>query len=504
MASLSFQPPGLVTYDFFCTHARGRYHLFYLQRRRVPDDADPDEHSIGHAVSDDLVRWEIQPVALRKGPDGSWDDRTLWTMSVLERDGLYRMLYTGLTSGDDRRVQRVGLATSPDLFTWTKYPGNPVIQVDPRWYETRPTTTVQGRVSWRDPFLYEDPESGHTYAFITARVNGGEAARRGCVGVARARDRELTGWDVLPPVFAPGKYNDHIVSEVFRQDGRYYLLYSAHHYVGTHYAISDQLLSGYAEPVNHWLLGTGGRHAWIGRTFLDKAGRRLLLHWNYEREGGTDLGPPTFGKLSTPKVVEVDPGGLLRLTWWDGLDAYAGASLLEGALPSLAAGATRGRAAYWTAGEAGSDPEATDGLLLRGDRLDGFSVLAFGADGDDFIYDATIRVESGRAAGLMLRGDDVGHRGYAVMLDATRSAVDVRELPYLDLLETRYVRSLASEREHTLRVVAKEEFIEVYLDGEFLIPLTTYAHRRGAFGVVVEGAAATFSGLRARPLKPAP
>ena len=104
----------------------------------------------------------------------------------------------------------------------------------------------------------------------------------------------------------------------------------------------------------------------------------------------------------------------------------------------------------------------------------------------------------------MLRGDDVGHRGYAVMLDATRSAVDVRELPYLDLLETRYVRSLASEREHTLRVVAKEEFIEVYLDGEFLIPLTTYAHRRGAFGVVVEGAAATFSGLRARPLKPAP
>ncbi|MBM4417110.1 MAG: hypothetical protein FJ033_02145 [Chloroflexi bacterium] len=485
---MHFQPPGMVAYDFFALHAEGQYHMLYLQHHRVPDDDDPDEHSIGHAVSNDLVRWRVEPIALRKGPEGAWDDRTLWTMSIVRRDGLYHMLYTGLSSRDDRRVQRIGLATSPDLYRWEKHPGNPVLEADPCWYETRVEASVQGRVSWRDPFIHHDEPSGWYYALVTARVNAGEAGRRGCVGAARSRD--LVRWEALPPVYAPGKYNDHIVPEVFRHGGRYYLLYSAHHLVGTHYAVSDRLLGGYAEPANHWLLGAGGRNAWIGRTVVGADDRRYLLHWNYEREGGTDLGMACHGKIATPKAVRTDESGLLHLEWSDDLDFYAGDAQFDGVPPSLAEGVPAELDAWWT----------TDGGCVRGERLDGLSILPFDEEGDDVVFDARVQLDGGRAAGVMLRGDGEGHCGYAVLFDADRHAVDLRELPYLDVIESKHLPTITAGSVHALRVAAIGEFLEVYVDGEFAIPATRYAFRRGAFGLVVEGARATFSGLRARPV----
>ena len=46
----------------------------------------------------------------------------------------FSLLYTGATLTPAGNVQRIGLATSPDLVTWTKQPG-PIAGPDPRWYE---------------------------------------------------------------------------------------------------------------------------------------------------------------------------------------------------------------------------------------------------------------------------------------------------------------------------------------------------------------------------------
>ena len=45
------------------------------------------------------------------------------------------MFYTGTSSAEGGLVQRIGLATSSDLITWTKHPDNPVMVADSRWYE---------------------------------------------------------------------------------------------------------------------------------------------------------------------------------------------------------------------------------------------------------------------------------------------------------------------------------------------------------------------------------
>ena len=45
------------------------------------------------------------------------------------------MLYTGVNRAEGGLVQRIGLAASDDLVHWDKHPGNPVLEVDPEWYE---------------------------------------------------------------------------------------------------------------------------------------------------------------------------------------------------------------------------------------------------------------------------------------------------------------------------------------------------------------------------------
>ena len=83
----------------------------------------------GYATSADGLAWskhESNPVLL-PGAAGSWDDGEISQASVVYEEGLYRMWYTGSNGGDNR----VGYATSPDGVVWTKYSGNPVLDLGP-------------------------------------------------------------------------------------------------------------------------------------------------------------------------------------------------------------------------------------------------------------------------------------------------------------------------------------------------------------------------------------
>lgn len=82
--------------------------------------------AIGLAVSVDGINWTrhgSQPV-LSPGAPGDWDGLFIESPSVLYDGSLYYMWYSGI---DTTWRVRIGVATSPDGITWTKYPGNPVI-----------------------------------------------------------------------------------------------------------------------------------------------------------------------------------------------------------------------------------------------------------------------------------------------------------------------------------------------------------------------------------------
>jgi beta-fructofuranosidase len=200
--------------------------VFYLQAPRSLGDPELRHHnaSIGHAVSSDLRSWTVLPDALGPGPSGSWDDLATWTGSVIDHDGRWYMLYTGISRAERGLIQRIGLAVSDDLMTWRKHPGNPVLEADGRWYELLDSGTWRDQ-SWRDPWLFREPRDGMFHVLITARAGYGAADGRGVIGHARSRD--LVAWEVLPPVTVPGEFAQVEVPQLVHLDGQHHILFSA-------------------------------------------------------------------------------------------------------------------------------------------------------------------------------------------------------------------------------------------------------------------------------------
>ncbi|MDL5362453.1 GH32 C-terminal domain-containing protein [Halalkalicoccus sp. NIPERK01] len=111
-------PNGIIEHD-------DRYHVFYQY-----NPAGPMHGTIhwGHAVSDDLVRWEDEPVALTPSPDGP-DRDGCWSGCAVENDGTATVFYTG-GRGPVQLPCRAD-AANPDLSRWNKDPNNPVIEQVP-------------------------------------------------------------------------------------------------------------------------------------------------------------------------------------------------------------------------------------------------------------------------------------------------------------------------------------------------------------------------------------
>ena len=196
--------PDAWAWDFWLADDGERFHLFYLHAPR--DLGDPElRHraaGVGHAVSTDLRTWELLPEALAAGEPGGPDDLAIWTGCVVRPgpDDPWHMFYTGATDVGGEVVQSTCLATSPDLGTWTREPGNPVLRADPRWYE------VLGEgwpgEHWRDPWVHRDPGGDGWHMLVTARARTGPDDDRGIVGAAWSPD--LRHWQARPPRSAPG------------------------------------------------------------------------------------------------------------------------------------------------------------------------------------------------------------------------------------------------------------------------------------------------------------
>ncbi len=111
-------PNGLIRWD-------GRYHVFYQY-----NPAGPFHNTIhwGHAVSDDLLHWTDEPVALAPSPDGP-DRHGCWSGCAVDDDGTATVVYTG---GRDRwQLPCLATAEDPGLIRWRKHDDNPVIEAPP-------------------------------------------------------------------------------------------------------------------------------------------------------------------------------------------------------------------------------------------------------------------------------------------------------------------------------------------------------------------------------------
>lgn len=201
----------------------GKWHIFFLQAPRllVNPDLRHASATVGHAVSSDLENWDYLGTALEPGEFGLWDDRAIWTGSIVKSDaGLWHMFYTGTNkSNENGFVQRIGVAISTDLVDWTKK-GGFVTEADSKWYERAAQIEIEKidgqptwyEEAWRDPWVFKDPAGDGWVMLITARKNSGSYDARGTIGVARSTD--LLNWTVCEPLNVESEFGHFEVPQL--------------------------------------------------------------------------------------------------------------------------------------------------------------------------------------------------------------------------------------------------------------------------------------------------
>ncbi|MFH0949144.1 MAG: LamG-like jellyroll fold domain-containing protein, partial [Candidatus Aenigmatarchaeota archaeon] len=254
----------------------GTYHLFFIRYNWSGTEYDPnDQTDFGHAISDDLISWtDLSPSnqpngtgSIRTGPAGSWDDTRVWAPHIIKYNDMYYMFYTGVNSSG---AQRIGIANSTDLYNWTKYSGNPVI--DCKQFSWVDYTVNQ---DCRDPMvIYDEKNSKWKMFFRTMDKYGGQwyVAVTPTVGVANSTD--LYNWidtGSINAIESSDVGTDTESPYVVKYGEKYYLFYKSGTSPALQYATTTDL-GGNANWVFGGQLYPGSGASLFAAEFLNFSG----------------------------------------------------------------------------------------------------------------------------------------------------------------------------------------------------------------------------------------
>jgi beta-fructofuranosidase len=134
------------------------------------------------------------------------------------------MFYTGVDRAGNGDVQRIGVATSDDLYSWARCGDHAVLEADPRWYEKWAEHAWPDE-AWRDPWVMRDPAGAGWHMLITARSRTGSLDERGVIGHATSPD--LEHWTIQPPLSEAGSgFGQLEVTQVETIQGRPVVIFS--------------------------------------------------------------------------------------------------------------------------------------------------------------------------------------------------------------------------------------------------------------------------------------
>ncbi|MBI3948772.1 MAG: glycoside hydrolase family 32 protein [Armatimonadetes bacterium] len=284
-------PPTRGANDVQCIFWRGEYHAFYGLSPQFPLGAPK---LWGHAATRDLVRWTHHPPCLEPTPGGPDKDGS-WTGCIVDNAGVATAFYTGV------RPQAQCMATSRDLITWVKHPGNPVIGGPPAGLEQIP--------NFRDPCVWREADGWHM------AIGSGLPGEGSAVLLYHSDD--LIHWDYLHPLFVGPSYGCDMYEcpDFFPLDGKHVLLASTHvnrvpktlYYVGTY---ADHRFTPEAEGEVD-----SGPNLYAAKTLVDDRGRRILFGWiseGWSRDMEFIAG--WSGAYTVPRVLTLGADGGLRLS----------------------------------------------------------------------------------------------------------------------------------------------------------------------------------------------
>ena len=296
------------------------FHLFHLQAPRISPNAS-ERHftaSIGHATSTDLKNWKEVGTILHKSEPGKWDDVATWTGSVIQdpKSKKYFLFYTGVHQAGDGHVQAIGLATSDDLITFTKYGSAPIASADPDFYNCQENGARD--TDFRDPWVFYDARDEKWHMLITAiSKSDSNIKTRGIVG--HATSENLYKWHVEPPLSKPSGFGQTEVLQIVEIEGRYVAIFCCGGDLIDNQNLKPQrfITGTYSVPADS---PTGPFHfesaeifdtpyIYAGRVIRDRSGQLNLI--GFKSAESDQLAPC---ELSDPIPVYLTESGILQVS----------------------------------------------------------------------------------------------------------------------------------------------------------------------------------------------
>lgn len=367
----------------------------------------------------------------------------------------FRLLYAHLWKGKPA----IGIADSPDLVTWRIVKDAAIEPANP-WYERDPKGEQSVPASWADPFLLFDRETRTYRAFVGARRSrGGRPSARACIATAVSSD--MSSWQVLPPVFAPGT------------------------------------------------------HGAMGAPFLLEGGDRFhLIYHTMEEDGAVSVRRAESGSVAGP-FDPVEPqvmfrclNGCARPAVFRGIDSVF---VVPGGLAENAAGTHHLVPTLMDFSRATPEvkmhPVVVDKLGDPRFRLDTdvqsdeTVVRLLPRRADNFVFSAAISVNA-RRVGLVVCASVTGKRNYTVWLDTRSRCVSLHEgTAGKALLEAPCGEQLREKGKVKLTIMAGGPVVTAYVSGALKLVVPRLGRRGGGFGLAVDRGAARFSNVTLYPLR---
>ena len=205
---------------------KGRYHVLFLSDRRHHGSKwGNGAHQWAHISSEDLVNWQIHPMAVVIDDP---EEGSICTGSWIEYEEKQYLFYSIRTcDGSPAPIRR---SISEDGYHFTK----------DRTFSLILSERYEG-VSVRDPKLIQD-EAGIFHMFVTTSIAG---ESRGCL--AHLYSENLKDWkETETPVYRSPNEAQPECADYIHYQGYYYLIFSLHG--RGQYRYSDHPFSGWKKP----------------------------------------------------------------------------------------------------------------------------------------------------------------------------------------------------------------------------------------------------------------
>ena len=230
-----FAEPGGYVVDHAIIEKDGLYHLIYIRGAAVTNWPEFPEFNFGHAISHDLVNWQVEKPVLQTLESGI-ESFQVWAPHIIKHKGKYWNFYTGV---NDSACQAICLATSNDLYNWERHENNPLITSLP-W-------GLWDTLHWsdcRDPMILKDGKMFYCY-YTAARINPETEQPENCLGIASSDDLlnwKDEGFRRLEHTLTTPPESPFVV----KHKGEYYLFYTNYKH-GIVYVKSPDPLHGWKE-----------------------------------------------------------------------------------------------------------------------------------------------------------------------------------------------------------------------------------------------------------------